>query len=522
MTRRGVGYIRISDKKQIEGESPETQMRVISEYAERENIEIIEWFYDEAKSGRNADRVELQNLLSFVAKRASKINCVVTFKMSRASRDALSYYSQVKMILSGKGIQIRSATEPFDDSPIGRFMEGSLVLNAQLDNEIKSSQVTENMISLAMQGYWQHKPILGYKQKAIPNGAGKMRPTMEPGEQSSLVKIVLERFSKGDLTRAKITLYAKDIGLRGTSGAVLRQEAVVRLLKRPEYAGYAHGKLTNYELVEGKHEAIIDKDTYWTNQKILDAKTKIGEVHTSTNKDYPLKQIASCSNCEQPLYGSAPKSGGGRYSPRYHCARVQCRRKSSSIKAEKLHDRYLELLSKIQPNDKLINLLKTVTIRKAKMDNQSINTIIASKRAEVGELASTRLETIEESVKTKYPERKQQLLELITHYDQKKIDMLCEIRELESQQALQEAKIEYIVRHMYDIAKQWDDADFDLKLKFQTMVFPEGIKLDTKTGDFGTPKISPLYRYIDNKKDPSVAEKSHLVTLPGIEPGLPD
>ena len=45
--------------------------------------------------------------------------------------------------------------------------------------------------------------------------------------------------------------------------------------------------------------------------------------------------------------------------------------------------------------------------------------------------------------------------------------------------------------------------------------------LDTKTMQFGTTLISPIYRYVPNKKDLSVSEKSLLVTLSGLEPELP-
>lgn len=45
------------------------------------------------------------------------------------------------------------------------------------------------------------------------------------------------------------------------------------------------------------------------------------------------------------------------------------------------------------------------------------------------------------------------------------------------------------------------------------MLFPEGATFDMNTMQFGTDRISPLYRYIPNKKDLSVSEKSLLVTL---------
>ncbi len=89
------------------------------------------------------------------------------------------------------------------------------------------------------------------------------------------------------------------------------------------------------------------------------------------------------------------------------------------------------------------------------------------------------------------------------------------------QQTVQEAKIEYAIRHMRNIAKQWLDADYDLRVRFQSMIFPEGATLDMKTMHFGTEKISPLYRYIPIKKDLSAREKSLLVIPRRIELRLP-
>src|SRR5215469_4259071 len=104
--KRAVAYIRISDKKQIDGESPETQRRVIQEYADRNNIEIVPdgWFFDEAKSGKNTDREDLQRLLLFVARNAKRIDLVLFYKLNRGSRDAMSYYTGIKAILTSKGI----------------------------------------------------------------------------------------------------------------------------------------------------------------------------------------------------------------------------------------------------------------------------------------------------------------------------------------------------------------------------------------------------------------------------------
>ena len=52
-TKKAVAYVRISSAKQIDNESPETQKETIRKYAESNNLEIIAWFEDIARSGKN-------------------------------------------------------------------------------------------------------------------------------------------------------------------------------------------------------------------------------------------------------------------------------------------------------------------------------------------------------------------------------------------------------------------------------------------------------------------------------------
>ena len=165
--KKALGYLRISDKKQIKGESKHNQKDAIKKYAALNNTEIVEWFYDEAKSGKNTEREELQNLIKTALKKKGVIEYVIVYKMNRASRDLGTYITGMRSILDSKGIKIRSATEQFDDSPMGNFMENMYVMVGQLDNESKRENVTDNMKRLANQGYWQHKPPRGYKMVKI-------------------------------------------------------------------------------------------------------------------------------------------------------------------------------------------------------------------------------------------------------------------------------------------------------------------------------------------------------------------
>ena len=102
--------------------------------------------------------------------------------------------------------------------------------------------------------------------------------------------------------------------------------------------------------------------------------------------------------------------------------------------------------------------------------------------------------------------------ELIAAIASDKAEILENISELEEQQQVKQSAIEYALNFMHDVQRLWVDADPDLKIRFQKMIFPEGLTFDTSTATFGTSTISPLYTYAPIKKDLSELDKSRLVT----------
>lgn len=510
--KKAVAYIRISDRKQIDGESPETQRESIRQYAERNNIRIVEWFYDEAKSGKNTEREKLKEMLAFARKYKGKIDYVIVYKMNRASRDMDSYIQGFRLILKAQGISIRSATEPVDDTRIGRMMEYLLVLLAQVDNDSKADYTVDNMRSLAQQGYWQHGPIIGYDACKVPNELRKPRPTLRQNAMAPNVKAVLERFSQADLSQTELMRYAVHIGLRSPSGKPLTLTSIDRLLKSPMYAGYVCDKFTDGELVDGKHQALISPVTYQLNQRILRAArtTRFGIVHQAKHDDYPLKRLLCCHNCLKPLYASAPKSGGGKHSPRYHCARPDCKGKTKSVKASEVHARFIRLLADIQPSQGLLRLYKHILLRQAIKEAGNLNREVAALRAKLNEIAKART-----AANTKFSLdllSKEERDEVVVQLNEDKLEVADELAQKEQEQTVQEAAIDYAVNFMENTAQLWQDGAPEHRRKFQSLIFKDGLILNTQTLQFGTDNISPLYRYVPNKKDLSETEKSHVVT----------
>jgi site-specific DNA recombinase len=519
-----VAYIRVSDDGQVDNESLDTQKNLIQQYADRNELEIIRWFGDEGKSAKTVSkRDDMMTMLNYCAANKGQIGYAIFYNMKRASRDAPSYYSDFKTILTGLGMAVRSATEHIDDTPAGRFIEGVLVLNGQLDNEVKGVTTTDNMQSVARQGWWQHGYLYGYDLKRMKVGVKKKHTTLKRNRDWEKVRDLFETYAKGGFTQADIKRMAKEKGLKSFQGKYPDDNGIYRMLTQPAYAGYICSKHTNWEMYEGKHlqEAIVSLETFQRVQQIINAQSRnrTGTKVVVANELFPLKRFVRCFNCNNFLYASSPKTGGGKsYSPRYHCARKQCVGVVPSISASKANEAFNLLLQDIQPARSTLKLYKEILNRTAMKQLDNLNSRLSTLRTALSLLDEERSIAMRRWNKGEMDTEDKD--EIIIRVEADRFEKKDQIAALEAQQAIKKSQIDYAMNFMHDAYKLWLDADVDLRQKFQKAIFPEGVILDTKTLKFGTQTISPLYRYILNKKDLSVSEKSLVVTLPGIEPGL--
>ena len=514
--KTALGYLRISDKKQIDGESIANQEEAIRQYAKANDIRVVEWFKDEAKSGKNTDREALQSLLRVATKKKGQIDYVIVYKMNRASRDLATYFTGIRNVLASLGIQIRSATEHFTDTPDGRFMEAMHVLVGQLDNENKREVVTDNMRRLARQGYWQHTPPRGYDNFRIKNADGHSRPTLTPNEDASKVKDLLMRWNKGDLTEAQLTRFADKIKLYSRSGKPLNQDVVHKMITNPIFAGFVCDKFTDNERVQGVHEALITPEVFEQNQLVILMRNKdymSGLRRQAINEKYPLRRFIKCAGCEKYMTAASPNN-----SPRYYCARPTCA-KTGSMMTKKLHPQFEELLKLITPTDGTMRLLKELLKRQVKKELGVVNRDIKRLRSSLDEDDAYKQRTLTMFINGKLSEDEKDAA--LSGADIRRLSLQAELAELERRQTISEASIERAIGFMGSIQKHWRTAPLELKQAYQELVFPEGFVYDISNKKFITPAISPLYR-LDSGKTGAINDKNiSMVTSRRIELRLP-
>jgi site-specific DNA recombinase len=277
-----------------------------------------------------------------------------------------------------------------------------------------------------------------------------------------------------------------------------------------------HDKFTEYKLVEGKHEPLISKDTYERNIALLDHQNRKGEVHLRINPVFPLKGLLLCTYCSNTLYASSPRTGSGGHSPRYHCSRESCRGKAKSIKVEAVHEEFQQLLKRVKPAEGVLKLYKTILVREANNDVKDLNKRISIVRTRLDDIAHKRATAIQKFIDEQLTVEEKD--GYIDQLDGRKVELSNDLRELENQQNLKEADIALAINVMEQVDKQWAESEVDLKVRFQSMLFPEGIIYDFTNKRFGTKQLSPLYRLIPTEKGAKAPSNSNLVAGRGLEP----
>src|SRR4030095_11633203 len=150
---RAVIYCRVSSKEQTKNLSLPTQEKACREYCFREGYEIAGIFIEEGESAKTADRKKLKELIAFCNEKKNRVDVLVVNSVSRFSRDRYAHVT-VRTILSKRGITLRSATEPIDDSPAGKLVEGILSTIAQFENDEKAERTKRGMKAALDRGTW--------------------------------------------------------------------------------------------------------------------------------------------------------------------------------------------------------------------------------------------------------------------------------------------------------------------------------------------------------------------------------
>ncbi len=289
-------------------EAQEDRCKSFIELHEGQGWEFVQTFSDAGISGGTTQRPGLKAMLE--AARARKFEMVVVFKLDRLARNQRDFLNMLDS-LSKNGVEVASATEPFDSSSyLGRAMRNLLGVFAEMEREMISERTREKAEAARRKGLFiSGTPPLGYVR-----GEKKLLEIEPRG--AALVKRIFRDYA-GEGSTYSIAVELNQAGIprvkRGGGSRPWSPIDVQRILRNVLYAGFI---AAGDELFPGQHKAIVARELWDKVQAKLDSASV--EVRrrvkaTRPRMVYPLTRLLRCGRCGKMMTGSYGMKGDKLY-----------------------------------------------------------------------------------------------------------------------------------------------------------------------------------------------------------------
>lgn len=298
--KTAVIYARYSSDNQNE-QSIEGQLRVCQDYAQRNDILILNTYIDRAMTGTNDNRPDFQKMIKDSSNK--EFEYIIVYKIDRFSRNKYET-AKYKKILKDNGVKMLSAMENIPDSPEGIILESLLEGMAEYYSAELSQKVKRGMNETRLKGNFTGGQIIyGYK---VEN-----RKVIIDEEKAEIVRYIYSQYARGEFVTDIIAeLKAKRIYNKGKPFA---RNTVYKILKNEKYAGiYRH----NDEIFTNMYPAIVSAEIYNIVRKKID-QNKYGK--RSTEIVYLLKHKLKCGYCGMPISAECGTASNGQKKHYYKC-----------------------------------------------------------------------------------------------------------------------------------------------------------------------------------------------------------
>ncbi|GHG43974.1 recombinase [Sinomonas cellulolyticus] len=300
--KRAVLYLRVSSAGQVntdydpEGISIPAQRVACQRKAEQLGLTIVGEYVEAGKSATTmVGRVEFQQMLQRI-RNDKDIEYVIVYKLSRMARNR--YDDAIVMAdLRKRGVTLISATESIDDTPVGQLMHGILAAFNEYRSREDGADIAYKMGQKARKGGTVNMAPLGYLNTIDRVDGREVRAVTIDEERADLVRLAFELYASGEYTIEELAdeMEARGLRSRRTPRRASQPISVTkfhRMLKDPYYLGYVtfHG-----EHYEGRHPALIDRETFDAVQRVIASRSGNG-VRKRKHHHY-LKGSIFCGQC---------------------------------------------------------------------------------------------------------------------------------------------------------------------------------------------------------------------------------
>jgi site-specific DNA recombinase len=315
--KTAVVYLRVSSPGQLtgysaEGYSIEGQRLACERYVEQLDATVIREYVEPGKTATSLRRPTLQQMLADLPE--LKPTYVVFYDLSRVARDEFDAFWLLREI-KHNGAKLESAMERIDDSDDGMLLYTFLTgINAHRSRR-DGKKVKMGMERKFADGGTLGPARTGYKNvREVAANGREVRTIAFDEDRYRLIQLAFDAFATGEHSITTLRSWLEELGLRTRATPKrperpLSRNGLYRILRDDYYIGIVTHKGVKRE---GRHPAMIDRETFAKVQQILDAHRLSGD-RTQKHLHY-LKGSIFCAHCGQRLlYGRHRGKAGGVY-----------------------------------------------------------------------------------------------------------------------------------------------------------------------------------------------------------------
>lgn len=334
--RYGYGYVRVSTDKQEEL-SPDSQEKLLREYAKNNNIVLLNVFFEIGISGRKADkRPEFQRMISLAKSDDHPVDVILVWKFSRFARNQEESIVYKSLLKKQHNVDVVSVSEPLVDGPFGSLIERIIEWMDEYYSIRLSGEVLRGMKEKAQQHGYQTSPPLGYE------AVGQGKPFVINEDDFRIITYMANQYDFHGADFTRIARQLNTMGYKTKRGNPFEARSVERLLTNPFYYGLV---VWNGVSFMGSHEVRFTKERF--DQRML----KIQSQH----RTYKRRDVSSCRHWLSGLLkcgtcgASLAYNGALRHSPGFQCYKYAkgMHKGSMSISEKKVTEAVYEYFDKL-------------------------------------------------------------------------------------------------------------------------------------------------------------------------------
>jgi len=307
--------------------SIEAQITELKEFAERENLNIVENFI-ESQTAKIPGRPIFNEMIKRIE--SGEANGILAWHPNRLARNSIDGGQIIYLIDTEKITALKFPTFWFDTTPQGKFMLNIAFGQSKYYIDNLSENVKRGLRQKVRRGEQSGVAITGYLNDKVNH---KIIP--DP-ERFPLVRKLFELYATGEHSLKDLRNKMTSLGLISRTGKVFTISNIQMFLKNPFYYGAFY---FNAELHQGSHKPAIAKKLFDKCQEVM--KNKAHKMKRG-QKEYIFRSLLKCGECGCSITSETQK--GHNY---YRCTKKKQTCSQKYIREELLAEQISNLIQKV-------------------------------------------------------------------------------------------------------------------------------------------------------------------------------